>query len=327
MKRATERKWFMNIVVLDGYTLNPGDNPWDGIEALGKLTVYDGTDVDEIRTRAADAHVILTNKVPLTAETLAVLPDLGLISVLATGYNIVDVEAARDRNIVVSNVPIYGTDAVAQFVFALLLGLCHHVEHHSAAVKQGRWAASGNFCFWDSALVELVGKTMGIIGMGRIGRRTAQIARAFGMKVIAADIYQPEAPAHEFVWKAIPALCAEADVISLHCPQTDENLGMVDAQLLARMKPTAFLINTSRGGLINEADLARALQQGTLAGAACDVVSQEPISAENPLLEAPNTLLTPHIAWATLAARKRLMNTTIENIRAFHAGAPINRVN
>jgi len=317
----------MNIVVLDGCTLNPGDNPWDGIEALGHLTVYERTDVDQILERASRAEVILTNKTPLNAETLAALPDLRFISVLATGYNIVDVEAARERGITVSNVPIYGTDAVAQFVFTLLLALCHHVEHHSEAVKQGRWAASGNFCFWDTPLVELVGKTMGIVGMGRIGRRTAEIARAFGMKVVGADISQPDVPGADFVWKEIPEVFAEVDVISLHCPQTDENLGMVDAQLLACMKPTAFLINTSRGGLVNEADLAQALHEGRLAGAACDVVSQEPISAENPLLQAPNIILTPHIAWATLAARKRLMNATIENIRAFQAGSPINRVN
>ncbi len=317
----------MEIVVLDGHALNPGDNPWDGIEALGNLTVYDRTDPQQILARAAGAEVILTNKTPLNAETLAVLPDLRLISVLATGYNIVDVKVARERNIVVSNVPVYGTDAVAQFVFALLLALCHRVEHHSDAVKQGRWAVSGDFCFWDTPLVELAGRTMGIIGMGRIGRRTGAIARALGMKVIAADIHRPEAPAHEFVWKEVSEVFTEADVISLHCPQTEENLGMVDTRLLAHMKPSAYLINTSRGALINETDLAQALQQGTLAGAACDVVSQEPIPAHNPLLQAPNIILTPHIAWATLAARKRLMNTTIENIRAFQTGRPINRVN
>jgi len=317
----------MDIVVLDGYTLNPGDNPWDGVEALGHLTVYDRTDADQILARAAGAEVVLTNKTPLTAETLAALPDLRFISVLATGYNIVDVEAARGRGITVANVPIYGTDAVAQFVFALLLALCHHVEHHCAAVKQGRWAVSGDFSFWDTPLVELASKTMGIIGMGRIGRRTGEIARAFGMKVIGADICQQDTPAYEFAWREIPELFAEADVVSLHCPQTEDNLGMVDSQLLAQMKPSAYLINTSRGGLINETDLAQALQQGVLAGAAGDVVSQEPILARNPLFEAPNIILTPHMAWATLGARERLMNATIENIRAFQARAPINKVN
>ena len=317
----------MKIVVLDGYTLNPGDNPWDGVEALGDLTVYDRTDPEQILSRAAGAEVILTNKTPLSAETLATLPDLRFISVLATGYNIVDVEAARQRNIAVSNVPIYGTDAVAQFVFALLMGLCHHVEHHSDAVKQGRWATSGHFSFWDMPLVELAGKTMGIIGMGRIGRRTGEIAHAFGLQVIGADIDQQHMPAYDFAWRDIPEVFAQADVISLHCPQTADNLGMVNAQLLARMKPTAFLINTSRGALVNEADLAQALQQGKLAGAACDVVSQEPILDQNPLLQAPNIILTPHMAWATLGARQRLMHATVENIRAYQAGTPINRVN
>lgn len=317
----------MKIVVLDGYTLNPGDNPWDGVEALGELTVYDRTDSEQVLSRATGAEVILTNKTPLSAETLAALLDLRFVSVLATGYNVVDVEAAQARGIAVSNVPIYGTDAVAQFVFALLLGLCHHVEHHSAAVKQGRWATSGHFSFWDTPLVELAGKTMGIIGMGRIGRRTGEIANAFGMKVIGADVRQQDTPSHAFAWKEIPELFAEADVISLHCPQNADTQGLVNAQLLAHMKPTAFLINTSRGGLINEADLAQALHQGKLAGAACDVVSQEPILTQNPLLQAPNVILTPHMAWATLGARQRLMQTTIENVRAYQSGTPINRVN
>jgi glycerate dehydrogenase len=318
----------MRIVCLDGHALNPGDNPWTDVEALGDFTVYDRTPNDEIMARAAGAEVVLTNKTPLTAQTVAELPDLRFISVLATGYNVVDVEAARARGIPVSNVPVYGTDSVAQFVFALLLEHCHNVALHSGQVHAGEWAKSVDFCFWRTPLVELAGKTMGIVGFGRIGRRVGELAHAFGMSVWAQDPIGGEPPDYEpFAWKDVDELFAGADVVSLHCPQTAENQGMVNADLLACMKPDATLINTARGGLVNEADLAAALNEGRIAGAAVDVVSTEPIRPDNPLLAARNCLITPHIAWASLAARKRLMRTTAENVAAFIAGTPVNVVN
>ncbi len=318
----------MKMVCLDGYTLNPVDNPWDRVEALGDLTVYDRTPADQILERAKGAEVLLTNKTPITAETMEQLPDLKFITVLATGFNIVDVEAARARNIPVSNVPIYGTDTVAQYVFALLLDHCHKAAHHSARVKDGEWARRGDFCFWDYTLTELAGLTMGIVGFGRIGRRTGELANAFGMKVIAADVYKGDAPDYaNFEWKEIPDLFAEADVVSLHCPQTADNVGFVNKALLSTMKPSAFLINTARGPLVNEQDLADALNNDVIAGAAVDVVSKEPIEASNPLMQAKNLLITPHMAWGTVAARTRLMGTTAENIEAFINGKPINVVN
>jgi len=317
----------MKIVVLDGYTLNPGDHSWKDVEAFGELTVHKFTEEPDILSRSRGAEIILTNKTPLTAETLEQLPDLKYIGVLATGFNVVDIEAARSRGIPVTNIPTYGTDSVAQFVMALLLELCHHVAHHSDAVRDGAWKRAGQFCFWDFPLIELAGRTMGIIGFGRIGRRVGELAHAFGMKVLAADVYRDNPPDFPFEWAEIPEVFAKADVVSLHCPQTADNVEMVNRDLLERMKPSAFLINTSRGGLIQEADLAAALEAGTLAGAACDVVSAEPIKDDNPLLSAPNMILTPHIAWATLSARQRLMKTTAENIGAFLEGSPINVVN
>lgn len=317
----------MKIVVLDGYTLNPGDHSWQEVESFGDVTVHDFTEESDIVSRSSGAEIILTNKTPLTAATLEQLPDLKYIGVLATGFNVVDVEAARARGIPVTNIPTYGTDSVAQFVMALLLELCHHVAHHSEAVKGGAWERAGQFCFWDFPLIELAGRSMGIIGFGRIGRRVGEIADAFGMKVLAADVYRENPPAYPFEWAEIPEVFEKADVVSLHCPQTADNVEMVNRNLLERMKPTAFLINTSRGGLIQEADLAAALEAGTLAGAACDVVSSEPIRRDNPLLDAPNMILTPHIAWATLSARQRLMKTAAENIGAFLKGSPVNVVN
>lgn len=318
----------MKIVVLDGFTLNPGDNPWDGVEAQGEFTVHDRTPDEEIVERCKGADIVLTNKTPLSAETLAQLPDLKFISVLATGFNVVDVAAARERNIPVSNIPIYGTDSVAQFVFAMLLQLCHNVALHDKLVKEGAWTSQPDFCFWKTPLIELRGKTMGIVGFGRIGRRTAEVANAFGMKVLAHDVYQGDAPAYNgFEWAEIDDLFDRSDVVSLHCPLTAENNGFVNNDLLAKMKPSSFLINTSRGPLINEDDLAAALNGGVLAGAAVDVVSSEPIKTDNPLLQAKNCLITPHIAWATLEARTRLMQTTVENVAAFIAGSPINVVN
>jgi len=317
----------MKIVVLDGKTLNPGDNPWDEVAKLGELTVYDRTAPEEIVSRAKDAEIILTNKTPLTAQTLERLPKLRFISVLATGYNIVDVQAAAQRGIVVSNVPVYATDSVAQFTFALLLELCHHVAAHDAAVKSGEWSSCPDFCFWKYPLVELADKQMGIVGFGRIGRRVGELANAFGMKVVATDIIQTQEPGYQpFKWMDIDELFSTSDVVSLHCPQTPDNVGMVNRELLGRMKKSAFLINTSRGGLIVEEDLAEALNTEEIAGAAVDVVSTEPIKPDNPLLQAKNCIITPHIAWASLDARKRLMKATAENISAFIAGAPINVV-
>lgn len=318
----------MNIVVLDGYTLNPGDNPWTEVEKLGEFTVYDRTPANQIVERAEAADVVLTNKTLLSAVTIAALPNLKFISVLATGYNIVDTEAARKRDISVSNVPIYGTDSVAQFVIALLLQHCHHAALHQQAVKDGQWAKSGDFSFWNTPIIELAGLKMGIVGFGRIGRRVGELAHALGMDVLAYDIYHGDPPAYShFAWKDMRELFAESDVVSLHAPQTAENTEMVNKDLLSVMKPNAFLINTARGGLVQEADLAEALNNGQIAGAALDVVSKEPIEESNPVFNAKNCYITPHIAWATLAARMRLMQTTAENIAAYAQGAPINVVN
>ncbi|MEA3366093.1 MAG: D-2-hydroxyacid dehydrogenase [Candidatus Hydrogenedentes bacterium] len=318
----------MRIVVLDGYTLNPGDNPWDEVAALGDFTVYDRTPKDRIVERAKDADIVLTNKTPLSAQTLEQLPKLKFVAVLATGYNVVDVVAARERGIAVSNVPVYGTDSVAQFVFALVFELCRHVAEHDASVKSGDWSKSADFCYWNTPLLELVGKRMGIVGFGRIGRRVGELAHAFGMEVLAHDVQPGDAPKYSpFSWRTLDNVFAEADIVSLHCPQTDENTGFVNARLLGRMQKHAFFINTARGGLVNEADLAQALNMGAIAGAAVDVVSSEPIAPDNPLLGPRNIVITPHIAWATLAARQRLMKSTAENVAAFIQGTPINVVN
>ena len=339
----------LKIVVLDGYTLNPGDNPWDEVAALGELIVYDRTTPEQVVQRAAGAEILLTNKTPVSARDLERLPDLRYISVLATGYNIVDVEAAAARDVPVSNVPVYGTDAVAQFVFALLLELCHRVGLHDQAVRAGEWAASGDFAFWKSPLLELAGRTMTVVGFGRIGRRVGELAHAFGMEVLgvdpAAGVVERDgaitagrssgeagtgldAPSYRpFAWAGLEEAFRKADVVSLNCTLTPENQGFVNASLLRLMKPTAFLVNAARGQLVNEADLAEALAAGRPAGAALDVVSSEPIRADNPLLTAPNCILTPHIAWAALEARRRLMRTTAENIRSFLAGSPQYRVN
>ncbi|MBN1417510.1 MAG: D-2-hydroxyacid dehydrogenase [Planctomycetes bacterium] len=316
----------MKIVVLDGYALNPGDNPWAPVAELGDLTVHDRTPAAQILERARGAEIILTNKTPLSAEMLAKLDRLRFISVLATGYNIVDVPAAAERGIVVSNVPVYGTDSVAQFVFALLLHFCHNVAGHDAAVKAGEWSRAGDFCFWITPLTELKDKTIGIIGFGRIGRTVGTLASAFGMRVLAADDFREDPPAYAFQWADADTVFREADVVTLHCPLTDDNPKMVNAETLGKMKPGAILINTARGGLVDEAALAQALNEGRIRGAACDVVSAEPIPPDSPLLRAKNILLTPHIAWATLEARRRLMRTTADNVAAFIAGHPINVV-
>jgi glycerate dehydrogenase len=315
----------MNLVILDGYTLNPGDNPWDDLGRLGDLTVYDRTAEPLIIERARSADVALTNKTPLPAATLAALPALRFISVLATGYNIVDVIAARQRDIPVSNVPEYGTDSVAQHVFALLLELCHRVAEHSAAVHAGEWAASPDFCFWKAPPIELAGLTMGIIGFGRIGRRVAVLANAFRMHVIAAGL--GAALAYEVPQMSVEEVFARSDVVSLHCPLSADNAGFVNRDLLRRMQSTAFFINTARGGLVDEAALAAALNAGELAGAAVDVVSVEPIGPDNPLLGASHCIITPHMAWGSLAARRRLMAETVRNVTAFLSGRSINLVN
>jgi glycerate dehydrogenase len=318
----------MKIVVLDGFALNPGDLDWAGLEALGDVTVYDRTAAEQIVARSEGAEVLLTNKTPLREETIAQLPDLRYIGVLATGHDVVDSKAAAARKIPVCNVPTYGTTAVAQMAIALLLELCHHVQDHSTAVKNGAWAESPDFCFWNTPLIELADKTIALIGFGRIGRATAKVADALGMKVMAVDGYQENAPDYEgFCWATIDEAFARADVMSFHCPLTDDNKGIINKDNLAKMKPNAFIINTARGGLVVEEDLASALNDGVIAGAAVDVVSTEPAKPDNPLLACDNCLITPHIAWAAKESRARLMGTAIDNVAAYINGAPENVVN
>ncbi len=317
----------MKIVVLDGYCANPGDLSWDGLRSLGEVQVFDRTRVDEVVPRAAGAAIALLNKTPMPAYILSQLPELRYIGVLATGYNTVDMDAAKERGIVVSNVPTYGTASVAQFVFALLLELCHHVQRHADAVSAGEWSQNPDWSFWKTPLVELAGKTMGIVGFGRIGRQTGRIADAMGMRVLANDTYRGEAPDWPgFAWAGVEELLAEADVVSLHSPLLPETRGMMDARRLALMKPTAFLINTSRGALVVDRDLAGALNQGRLAGAGLDVLSVEPPAEHNPLLSARNCLITPHIAWATREARARLLGAVVANVACFLNGSPRNVV-
>jgi glycerate dehydrogenase len=317
----------MRIVVLDGFTLNPGDNPWDDLAALGNLVVHDRTPTERVQERAVEADIVLTNKTVLAAGILANLPHLRFISVLATGYNVVDVDAAAARGIPVSNVPEYGSDSVAQHVFALLLELCHRVGEHDAAVAAGEWARSPDFCFWRQPPIELAGRTIGVVGFGRIGRRVGAIARAFGMRVVAHGRTRRAEVEYPFEWMEMRELFAAADVVTLHCPLDAGNVRFVDRALLEVMKPDAFLINTARGGLIHEEDLAAVLSSRRIAGAGLDVVSVEPMRADHPLRGARNCIITPHIAWASLAARRRLMAATAENVRAFLAGAPVNVVN
>ena len=318
----------MKIVALDGHTLNPGDNPWDPVVALGDFSVYDKTPDELVLERAAGAQVLLTNKVPLTPAVFDALPDLQFVSVTATGYNVVDTEAARARDIPVSNIPVYGTDSVAQYAMALLLELCHHVGHHDNAVHQGGWKNSGYWSFWETPLMELAGKTIGLVGFGRIGQRVGELAHAFGMEVWAYAPSPKDAPAYApFALKSVEEIFSGADVVSLHCPQTPENTGFVNADLLATMKEGSLFINTGRGGLVDEQALLDALRAGTPRAAATDVASTEPIENGNPLLQAPNLLITPHMAWATVEARKRLMGMTADNIKAFQDGTPINLVN
>ena len=315
----------MKIVVLDGYCLNPGDLTWDALRSFGEVEIHDRTPAAEAEARARGAALVLTNKTPLPAAVLERLPDLRYIGVLATGYNIVDVKAAARLGITVTNIPTYGTESVAQFVFALLLELCHHVGQHSDATRAGEWSRSPDWCFWKSPLVELAGKTMGIVGFGRIGRAAARIADAMGMRVIANDTCQANPPAWDgFRWAGVEELLRESDVVSLHSPLFPETQGMINTRTLAWMKHSAFLINTSRGPLVVDADLASALSDGWIAGAGVDVLSVEPPVSSNPLLSARNCLITPHIAWATREARARLMDLAIQNITAFLGGKPVN---
>jgi len=314
------------IVVLDGYTLNPGDLSWDPLAALGQLTLYDRTPADQVMQRSAGAEIVLTNKVVIGPNAIRQVSQLRYIGVLATGYNVVDVDAARERGVVVTNVPAYSTPSVAQLVFALLLELTHHVGHHARTVREGRWSSSPDFCYWDFPLIELSGLTFGIVGLGRIGREVAKLADAFGMKVIACA-HRPPASLPPYVrMVSLDELFGQSDAISLHCPLTPETKEMVNAERLGKMKQTAFLINTGRGALVKEQDMADALNAGRIGGAGLDVLSSEPPGQDNPLLSAKNCYITPHIAWATRAARERLLKTAVENVRAFLAGSPVNRV-
>lgn len=316
------------IVALDGATLNPGDNPWDAVAALGDLTVYPRTTAGELLGRAQAADILLTNKAPLAAQSLAALPRLKFIAVTATGYNVVDVAAARGRGIPVSNVPVYGTDSVAQYVIAAMLHAVHDVGRHDAAIRGGEWQRRGDFSFWLSPLRELAGKTLGVVGLGRIGRRTAELAHAFGMRVIAHAPRPRDNPAWPgFRWVSPEDLFRESDFITLHCPQTSENLRFVNRHLLALARPGLILINAARGTLVNEPDLADALNEGRIGGAVLDVLGMEPPMGDNPLLTARNCVLTPHLAWAAVEARRRLMAGTAANVAAFLAGQPVNVVN
>ncbi|MFY9417002.1 MAG: D-2-hydroxyacid dehydrogenase [bacterium] len=323
----------MKIVVLDGYTLNPGDLSWEGFERFGDLTVYDRTCYDGSREdlvieRAREAEVVLTNKTILSRKVIASLPQLKYIGVLATGYNVVDIEAARERGIVVTNVPTYGTEAVAQMAIALLLEMCHHVGAHSESVKKGEWASNPDWCYWKYPLIELAGKTMGIIGYGRIGQATGRIAQALGMKVLAYDKYvNKDLESDTMRYVELDELLAQADVIALHCLLTEETEGIINKDTIAKMKDGVMIVNNSRGQLMVEEDLAAALNSGKVAGAALDVASTEPIRMDNPLLKAKNCIITPHISWAPREARQRLMDIAVENLAQFLAGKPINVVN
>jgi glycerate dehydrogenase len=323
----------VHAVVLDGYTLNPGDLSWKRLEKTCKTTVYDRTAYDLsgkdlIINRAKDAEILFINKTPLTKDILAALPKLKFIGVLATGYNVVDITAAKEQGVVVTNIPAYGTEAVAQMTFALLLELCHHVGKHSEAVKNGEWSNNIEWCFWNYPLIELSGKTMGIIGFGRIGQRAAKIAEALGMKVLAYSRAQHKELENETLhYAGFDEIFQESDVISLHCPLSENTKGLINKKTIAKMKSTAFIINTARGPLIVDEDLAEALNSDRIAGAALDVVSAEPIKIDNPLLTAKNCIITPHIAWAAQETRARLMDIAVDNLEAFLAGRPINVVN
>ena len=318
----------MKIVILDGYTLNPGDLSWDELKKLGDVVIHDRTPADKVVERAKDAEIVFTNKTPIGEEALNQLLSLKYIGVLATGYNIVNTEVAKAKGIVVANVPGYGTSSVVQLTFALLLELCLHVQRHSDSVMEGKWAKSADWCYWDYPLVELSGKTIGIIGFGRIGQQVGDVATAFGMNIIGNSRHwtdQSQRP--NFRWAEIPELLAQSDVVSIHCPLFPDTKGLINKESLKSMKSSAFLLNTSRGPIIVDEDLADALNNDVIAGAGIDVLSAEPPSKENPLFSAKNCIITPHIAWATKEARARLLDTTVSNLSAFLRGNPVNVVN
>lgn len=318
----------MKICILDGYSLNPGDLDWSPVERLGDVTLFDRTPADKIVERAADADIVLTNKVPFSADTLRQLPRLRFICVLATGYNIIDTEAAARQGVVVANIPAYSTMSVAQMAFAHILNITNHVASYAREVADGKWTNCPDFCFWDSALTELAGKTIGIVGLGNTGMATARIAVAMGMKVVAMTSKSADTLPEGITPAPLDDVLASADVVSLHCPLTPSTRHLINAASIAKMKPSAILINTGRGPLVDEQAVADALNGGRLAAFGADVLSQEPPRGDNPLLSARNCFLTPHIAWATIEARTRLMSTATENVRQFIAGEPVaNRVN
>lgn len=319
----------MKIVILDGYTENPGDLTWEGLETLGEVILYDRTkpEVSEIVERIGNAEIVYTNKTPISEEVLKQCKNVKFIGVLATGYNVIDIEETKRRGIIVCNVPNYGTDAVAQHTMALLLEICHHVGHHSRAVMDGKWSANEDWCFWDYPIIELVGKTIGIIGFGRIGRRTAELAQAFGMNVLAYNANRNgKFELENGSYTDLNTLLEKADVISLHCPLSQETKEIINKENIKKMKDGVILLNTSRGPLVNEKDLAQALNSGKIAAAGVDVVSREPIEVDNPLLKAKNCFITPHIAWASKESRERLMNCAVDNLRQFLKGTPVNVV-
>ena len=318
----------MKIVVLDGYTLNPGDISWDSLKQLGDVVVYERTPPDKVLERATGASILLSNKTPLNAALIEKLPGLKYIGLLATGYNVIDVEAAKKHGIVVANAPGYGTASVVQQTFALLLELTQRVQRHSDSVMHGDWAHSADFCYWNYPLVELAGKTIGIIGFGDIGKKVADVATAFGMNIIGNSRTRTDQRARKnFRWADVPELLECSDVVSIHCPLFPETQGLINAANLEKMKRSAYLINTSRGPIVNDQDLADALNNGTIAGAGIDVLSVEPPQADNPLFKAKNCIVTPHIAWATHEARLRLMDLVVSNVAAFLNGKPLNVVN
>jgi glycerate dehydrogenase len=318
----------MKIVVLDGSTLNPGDISWDDLKKLGDTVIYDRTPAELTRERSQGAEILFTNKTLLGEDVLAQLPELKYIGVLATGYNVVDVEAAKKRNIPVANIPTYGTSSVAQMTFAILLELCNHVHDHSIEVHKGNWTRCEDWCFWKYPLIELADKTMGIIGFGRIGQKVADIATALGMNVLGCDTCKSDqSRRNNFRWAELDELLRESDVVSLHCPLFPATQGIINKDNLSKMKKTAFLINTSRGPLVVDEDLTEALNRGIIAGAGLDVLSVEPPKADNPLLSAKNCVITPHISWATKEARARLMDIAVDNLKAFLEGNPVNVVN
>ena len=320
----------MKIVVLDGYTENPGDLSWEELGKLGELTVYDRTsltDEAEAIARIGDAEIVFTNKTPITRKVLDACPGIRFISLLATGYNCVDYVCAREKGIPVTNVPTYGTASVGQFAIALLLEICHHIGHHDASVHAGNWERCADWCYWDYPLIELAGKTMGIIGFGRIGQTTGRIARAMGMEVLAYDSHPSDAGRAIAEYVDLDALLSRSDVVALHCPLFPETEGIINRETIAKMKDGAILLNNSRGPLVVEQDLADALNAGKLAAAGLDVVSTEPIRGDNPLLKAKNCIITPHISWAPKESRQRIMDCAVSNVKAFLAGSPVNVVN